>query len=115
MTDMIVLEHRSRAGLQRDSALLVDRDGTVIEDVPTYVRRPEDIRLLPAVARAGPLVAALGVPVALVSNQAGIGRGLVTGQDALQLQAHVVERLAAVGFVVHLSVPCLHAPEDESL
>jgi len=56
-------------------ALILDRDGTLIEHVP-YLADPEDVRLLPGVVEALSLVRAAGVRLFLHSNQSGVGRGL---------------------------------------
>lgn len=72
-------------------ALFLDRDGTVIEEVG-FLSRPDDVRpiadALTAIVRAN----ALGVPVVLVTNQSGIGRGHFGWRE----YAAVEERLAAL-------------------
>ena len=72
-------------------ALFLDRDGTVIEEIG-YLSRPDDVRpiadALAAIVRAN----ALEVPVVLVTNQSGIGRGHFGWRE----YAAVEERLAAL-------------------
>lgn len=108
---MIVLRHRDSVREDRGFAVLLDRDGTVIEDRPGYVRRPQDIRLLPTTAAAATDLAALGADIALVSNQAGIGRGVLTRSQAVELHVRVVGLLASVGVRVTLSLLCPHHPD----
>jgi D-glycero-D-manno-heptose 1,7-bisphosphate phosphatase len=55
-------------------AVFLDRDGTLNEEVG-YLCRPEDVVLVPGVAQALARLNALGIPVLVVTNQAGIGRG----------------------------------------
>jgi D-glycero-D-manno-heptose 1,7-bisphosphate phosphatase len=93
-------------------AVLLDRDGTLIEDVPSYVRSEDDVRLLPQVAPAAATFARLGVRLGIVSNQAAIGRGLLTREQVVRLHAVVVDRLATSGLRVSVSALCPHAPED---
>lgn len=55
-------------------AVFLDRDGTLNEEVG-YLSRPEDLRLLPGAAAAVAALNARGIPVIVVTNQSGIGRG----------------------------------------
>jgi len=58
----------------RPAALILDRDGTLIEHVP-YLSDPADVRLLPGVREALMVARAAGARLFLHSNQSGIGRG----------------------------------------
>jgi D-glycero-D-manno-heptose 1,7-bisphosphate phosphatase len=55
--------------------LLLDRDGVINEEVE-YLHDPKDLVVIAGVAEAIATVNRLGIPVVVVSNQAGIGRGL---------------------------------------
>lgn len=92
--------------------ILLDRDGTVIEE-RHYLRDPEGVVLIPGVAEAMRRLAERGVRFFLVSNQSGIGRGLLTLADYHAVHARLRELLAAAG--VHLSGTafCPHAPEAQ--
>jgi histidinol-phosphate phosphatase family protein len=69
--------------LARRPAVILDRDGVLNERPPKaeYVRRAEDFRWLPGSREALRLLAEAGYRVIVVSNQAGIGRGLMTEED----------------------------------
>ena len=60
-------------------AVLLDRDGTLVEDVP-YNGDPAAVRALPGVADGLGRLRAAGLRLALVSNQSGIARGLLVGR-----------------------------------
>lgn len=74
-------------------ALVLDRDGTLVEHVP-YVHDPALIRLLPEV-RAG-LARAMGADLRLFlhTNQSGVGRGLFSLAEAEACTARMIELLA---------------------
>jgi D-glycero-D-manno-heptose 1,7-bisphosphate phosphatase len=55
-------------------AVFIDRDGTLNEEVG-YLCRPEDVVLIPGAREALARLNAQGIPVLVVTNQAGIGRG----------------------------------------
>ena len=94
-------------------AVFLDRDGTIIEDVG-YVSRPEDVRLIAGAAKAISTLNAAGVPVIVVSNQSGIGRGYFTYDDYALVQARVEELLAERGAHLDGIYICPHAPSDQS-
>jgi D-glycero-D-manno-heptose 1,7-bisphosphate phosphatase len=66
--------YRQRNGPRPLPALFLDRDGVIVEEVH-YLHRPADVRLLPGAATAITAANDCGVPVVVVTNQAGIGRG----------------------------------------
>jgi D-glycero-D-manno-heptose 1,7-bisphosphate phosphatase len=97
-------------------AVFLDRDGTIIEDVG-YLRRPDDVRLLPGAARAISRLNHAGLAAVVVTNQSGIARGLLStgdyqaGEDRLdQLLAQDDARLDGHYFCPHL--PDLTGPCD---
>ena len=55
--------------------MLLDKDGTLVDDVP-YNVDPDRIRLAPGAGSATARLAAAGLPIAVVSNQSGVARGL---------------------------------------
>ena len=63
------------SGLRGIKAILLDRDGTINIERADYVRTVDQFVLLPNAAAALGKLAALQLPVAVVTNQAGIGRG----------------------------------------
>lgn len=88
-------------------AVLLDRDGTLVEDVP-YNGDPERVVPMPSAAAAMTRLRAAGLPTAVVSNQSGIGRGLLTRRQVDAVNAEVAALLGPVGpFFV-----CPHGPES---
>jgi D-glycero-D-manno-heptose 1,7-bisphosphate phosphatase len=76
----------------RPRAVLFDRDGTLVVDVP-YNADPDAVRPVPAAAAALDRLRAAGVPVGVVSNQSGIARGLLTPEQVDAVNARVAELL----------------------
>jgi len=95
----------------RRPAVFLDRDGTLIEDTH-YPRDPRRVRLLPGAAEALRELGRRGFLLVVVSNQSGLGRGLVTAEEARAVAARVEECLRAGGAGVHASYYCPHAPWD---
>lgn len=69
--------------LERKPAVILDRDGTLNRRPPQaqYVTKPEEFEWLPGSLEALSLLKDRGYTVAVVSNQAGIGRGAMTEDD----------------------------------
>jgi histidinol-phosphate phosphatase family protein len=90
-------------------AIFLDRDGTLIVDVG-YPRVPDRVALLPGVATA---LRRLSQQAALViiSNQSGIGRGLISADEARAVHDRTVECFAAEGVTFTGAYYCPHAPE----
>jgi histidinol-phosphate phosphatase family protein len=87
--------------------VLFDRDGTLIVDVP-YCADPWRVRPMPAAVPALRMLRAAGVPVGVVTNQSGIGRGLITREQADAVNREV-DRL--LGPFATFRV-CPHAPDE---
>lgn len=64
----------------RPAAVLFDRDGTLIVDVP-YNGDPSKVQPMPGAAQALDRLRRAAIPVGVVSNQSGIGRGLLTAEQ----------------------------------
>lgn len=87
-------------------AVLCDRDGTLIVDVP-YNGDPARVEPLPTVASALDRLRAAGLPVAVVSNQSGVARGDFTSRDLARVMDRVEELLGPFAAIVW----CPHLPE----
>jgi D-glycero-D-manno-heptose 1,7-bisphosphate phosphatase len=90
-------------------ALLVDRDGTLIVDVG-YPRDPARVEPLPGAIDA---LRELGGAFALViiSNQSGIGRGVITEAEARAVHDRVIDVFARGGVAFAGAYYCPHAPD----
>jgi len=63
-------------------AVFLDRDGTIIEDTG-YISSPEQVKFIPGAIEAIKMLKDAGYKVVIISNQAGVARGLIT-EDMLQ-------------------------------
>lgn len=95
----------------RFSAAFLDRDGTLIRD-DGYVDDPEDVELIPGAAQAVALLNARSVPVVVVTNQSGIGRGYYSESDYRAVAGVVERKLAMRGCALDAVHYCPHAPEE---
>lgn len=73
-------------------AVLLDRDGTLVLDVP-YNGDPDRVRPLVGAAAALDRLRAAGLPLGVVTNQSGVARGLLTREQVDQVNARVDQLL----------------------
>lgn len=89
------------------AAVLFDRDGTLVHDVP-YNGDPALVDPVPGALAALTRLRAIGVPVGVVTNQSGIGRGTLS-RDQVDRVNDRVEELLGPFDTWQL---CPHAPAD---
>jgi HAD superfamily hydrolase (TIGR01662 family) len=89
------------------AAVLFDRDGTLVVDVP-YNGDPEQVRPVPTARDALGLLRAAGIPVGVVSNQSGIARGLLCPDQVDAVNRRVDELLGPFD----VWQVCPHGPDD---
>ena len=99
---------------QLPSAVFLDRDGTIIKDA-NYISRPEQVELIDGAAEAISRINAALVPVIVVTNQSGIGRGFYTLADYARVRERVQELLEQHGARIDATYMCPHKPEDGCL
>jgi histidinol-phosphate phosphatase family protein len=74
------------------AAVLFDRDGTLVVDVP-YNGDPRRVRLMPTVRRALKLLRSNGIATGVITNQSGVGKGLLSVEQVSAVNARVEELL----------------------
>lgn len=91
-------------------AAFLDRDGTIIEDVG-YLGDPDGIRFLPGALEALARLRRAGYRLILVTNQAGVARGLITEDDVQRVNRRLGELLRAEGIPLDAVYYCPHHAE----
>ena len=94
------------------TAVFLDRDGTIIEDVH-FIKSPRQVKLIAGAAEAIARINAAGARVIVITNQSGIARGLSTVQDYESVRAHYEALLNTSGARIDASYYCPHHPEVE--
>lgn len=92
------------------AAAFIDRDGVINAEL-NYVGRPEDFHLLPQAVDGLQRLAAQGFALVVVTNQAGIAKGMYDEAAYEHLTRHMVALLRSQG--VHLAAVyhCPHHPQ----
>ena len=86
-------------------ALFLDRDGTIVKEV-LYLHKPEEMRFEGNAPDIIKLANSKGIPVIVVTNQAGIGRGYYGWPDFCAVQDAMLEELKYFGASVDAVFAC---------
>jgi rfaE bifunctional protein nucleotidyltransferase chain/domain len=103
--------HAEPEKLQASAArgiVLLDRDGTILTSVP-FLHEPARVELVPGVADALARLQALGLKLAIVTNQQGIGLGYFTADDFIAVNQAMLRRLASSGVKLSKIYFCPHS------
>jgi histidinol-phosphate phosphatase family protein len=73
-------------------AVFVDRDGTIIED-HDYCSDPSDVKIFPGAPEALRRLKSKGFKLIIITNQSGIGRGLLTLEQYRAVEAEVLRQV----------------------
>jgi D-glycero-D-manno-heptose 1,7-bisphosphate phosphatase len=91
-------------------AVFLDKDGTLIEDVP-YNVDPGRIRLAPRAEEGLRLLHAAGYRLIVISNQSGVARGLFPEEALVAVEQRLRGLLAEAGVPLLAFYYCPHHPE----
>ena len=84
--------------MKKRPVLFFDRDGIVNRSPgPGYVQRVEEFHLLPAFVAALRVAQRKGWPAIIITNQRGVGKGLMSPSDLDAIHAHLKAELAREG------------------
>ena len=92
-------------------AVFLDRDGTINEEV-SYLDDPDRLHLIPSAPEAIRLLNEAGIPVIVVSNQAGVGRGFFSAATVEAIHERLAEQLASHNAHFDAIYYCPHHPSE---
>jgi D-glycero-D-manno-heptose 1,7-bisphosphate phosphatase len=98
---------------KRLQAIFLDRDGVINARRITHVTRWEEFVFLPGVKAALAQLAALNLPVFVVTNQAIVNRGIVSRETIETIHERMCAEIAAAGGVVTKVAYCPHRPDEQ--
>jgi D-glycero-D-manno-heptose 1,7-bisphosphate phosphatase len=91
--------------------VLLDRDGTINEEVG-YVLRPDELRLIPGALEGLAELQGLGLGLLVVTNQSPVGRGLISADELDAIHDRLRELLAEGGVTLDGIEVCPHLPDE---
>ena len=91
-------------------AIFLDKDGTLVDDVP-YNTDPARAALCAGAVEGLRLLQSQGYALVVVTNQAGLARGMFDEEALARMRDHIVSLLAAHGIVLNGFYHCPHSPD----
>lgn len=98
--------------VKEGGAIFLDRDGTIIEE-KNYLGEIEDLKLLPGAVPGLKKLSATGMPLYLLTNQAGIAHGYFDENRVDAIHRYLVDLLAKAGVYFRGVLYCPHHPQAE--
>ena len=90
--------------------VLLDRDGVLNEDRQDFVKTPAELVMIPGAASAVARLNAAGHTIAVVSNQSGVGRGVMTEHDLEGVNSTLKRMIEADGGRLDAIFTCSDPP-----
>lgn len=97
--------------------IFVDRDGVINRDPDEitdkrYVTKWEEFQFLPGVLDALRQLTQEGYKIVIISNQAGVGKGIYTKERLDEITGKMLEQIEANGGKIHSVQYCIHEAND---
>jgi D-glycero-D-manno-heptose 1,7-bisphosphate phosphatase len=94
--------------------VILDRDGVLNREAEGggYVRGPSEFHWLPGALEGLAMLRRAGLRLTVVTNQSGVGRGLMTLQQLAAVHARMQEDATAHEAALDAVLFCPHAPEE---
>ena len=92
-------------------AVFLDRDGTIIQD-RHYLRDVNEVAFEDRVVPALHMLVAAGFKLIIVTNQSGIGRGIISVSEYEAVEAHLTQRLLANEVPLAATYYCPNHPKE---
>src|SRR3990167_4488528 len=89
--------------------IVLDRDGTIIDD-RGYIHKIEDLKILPNAISGLKLFRDAGCRFIIVTNQAGIARGMFTSDQLDIFHNEFIRQLKTEGINIDKIYHCPHHP-----
>jgi D-glycero-D-manno-heptose 1,7-bisphosphate phosphatase len=93
-------------------AILLDRDGVLIENRSDYVRDWSQVKILPEAIHALTFSEMKNYKIVIVTNQSAVGRGLISLESANGINRRLVNLIRHQGGQVDGVFMCPHKPDD---
>lgn len=93
------------------TAIFLDRDGTLIEEVG-YLQHLEDIQIYPEAFEAVEKINQSGARAIVITNQSAIARGLIREKDLEQLHRFITDAFHQKGARIDAFYYCPHHPTE---
>lgn len=100
------------AGMKQRRFVVLDRDGTIIEE-REYLSRPDQVTLIPGAGDALRALRQMGLGLVVITNQSGISRGFFDRSQLERIHHRLEQLLEREGVQLDGVYFCPHVPDDD--
>ena len=94
--------------------VFTDRDGVINRNYDgNYISKWNDFEFLPGAVDALKQLAENGIRCAIISNQSGVGKNIMTEEELHEVDGRMHEELLRMGCAVEKTYYCTHRPEED--
>lgn len=97
--------------MEKNTAIFLDRDGTINDEVG-YLDSVDKLRIIPAAFEAVRLINESGMKAVVITNQAGIAKGLFTEAFVRKINGQMQSELLTRGALIDRFYFCPHHPTE---
>ena len=94
----------------KSQAVFLDRDGVINIDRADFVRSWQEFEFAPRALEALAVLSQTPYKIVVITNQSGVGRGLLTQGTLDEMHARMMDRVRASGGRIDAIYYCPHAP-----
>jgi len=93
--------------------VILDRDGVINFDSPSYIKNPKEWHPIPGSIEAIARIKAKGWKVVIATNQSAVGRGIIQLSDLFGIHAKLLNCVRQFGADIDGIFFCPHRPSQE--
>jgi D-glycero-D-manno-heptose 1,7-bisphosphate phosphatase len=93
-------------------AVFLDRDGVINADSPDFIKSWDEFKFLPGTLEALAVLSRTTYAIVIVTNQSGLGRGLLTEDTLRDMHNRMLDRIGAAGGRIDAIYYCPHCPGE---
>ena len=95
--------------------IILDRDGVINIDSPNYIKSADEWNAIPKSLEAIKKLTENEYQVIIISNQSGLGRGIISYNDFIQINLKMLKQINRIGGSVLAILYCPSLPTDNSV
>ena len=92
--------------------LILDRDGVINQDSPDFIKSPDEWKPIPGSLEAIGRLSQAGYDIVILTNQSGVGRGLISADMLAQIHVRMLDYIQQHGGKIQSILFCPHHPDD---
>lgn len=99
--------------MMQKQLVILDRDGVINRDSDEFIKSPDEWIPIKGSLEAIARLSQAGYEVVVITNQSGIGRGLLSADTLSQIHGRMIEHVSQLGGQIQTILFCPHKPDED--